>query len=402
MLRFAVHRPGYPVASPRSHRMPCGEIPGSVNVGIADKGAGATAKVGLSLARLPVHMPAGAATLTRKRRVNLLDSPLSLLFQAADQHSPAGCKNLPVQPRLLAHVLPRIIGGALGTTRHMANAQMFDTNHVESTRQISADLLAPVLMSIGLPDLKPGNREFGFGTAVAPAFRASKPTLQQAQAPLARHAQLGTVQQLARRQGRAHYYSAVYADDLTIARSRNRLGKRSKRHMPTACAIHGNPERLHSDGNCAGPAEPNPAAFGDEQLSRLPTHSAYMIRFNRNDTESFVTSGFPPCRPTVRSGEVVLHRLTKVAERLLLHRLAADSQPWVFVPRNCELLALLQISRRTRPPRTPPRVLLTGEIPHEPGVRAMLSQYCFVGSRRVQAIARHTKLYRVLLTFPGR
>jgi hypothetical protein len=29
-MGFAVHRPGNPVASPRSHRMPCGDVPGRV------------------------------------------------------------------------------------------------------------------------------------------------------------------------------------------------------------------------------------------------------------------------------------------------------------------------------------------------------------------------------------
>jgi hypothetical protein len=32
---FAVHRPGNPVASPRSHRMPCGDVPGRVHISMA-------------------------------------------------------------------------------------------------------------------------------------------------------------------------------------------------------------------------------------------------------------------------------------------------------------------------------------------------------------------------------
>ena len=34
-MGFAVHRPGNPVASPRSHRMPCGDVPGRVHISMA-------------------------------------------------------------------------------------------------------------------------------------------------------------------------------------------------------------------------------------------------------------------------------------------------------------------------------------------------------------------------------
>ena len=50
-MRFAVHGPSYPVASPRSHGMPRPDVPGRVHVGVG-AAVGAPKDV-LALARLP-------------------------------------------------------------------------------------------------------------------------------------------------------------------------------------------------------------------------------------------------------------------------------------------------------------------------------------------------------------
>ena len=66
-MRFAVHRPGIPVASPRFDRTPCGNVPGCVYVGVAGITAGGAAEEGLALAALPIHTPACRAPLARNR-----------------------------------------------------------------------------------------------------------------------------------------------------------------------------------------------------------------------------------------------------------------------------------------------------------------------------------------------
>ena len=62
-LRFAVHGPGLPVASPRSHGVPRRDVPGRVHVRVACVSAGGAPEDGLALARPRVHLPARRAAL---------------------------------------------------------------------------------------------------------------------------------------------------------------------------------------------------------------------------------------------------------------------------------------------------------------------------------------------------
>ena len=87
-MRFAVHGPGYPVASPRSHGVPRRDVPGRVHVSVASKTAGRAHEARLALARLRVRVPARRATLAREMRLDLLHSSWSLFLQAANQQSP--------------------------------------------------------------------------------------------------------------------------------------------------------------------------------------------------------------------------------------------------------------------------------------------------------------------------
>ena len=71
-LRFAVHRPGCPVASPRSHGVPRRDVDGRVDVRVAGETAGSAPEHGLALTRAPVHLPARRAPLARQRGSDLL------------------------------------------------------------------------------------------------------------------------------------------------------------------------------------------------------------------------------------------------------------------------------------------------------------------------------------------
>ena len=68
----------------------------------------------------------------------------------------------------------------------------------------------------------------------------------------------------------------------------------------------------------------------------------------------------------------------------------AFAEPVMPGPRLGELSALLQVARGGRPSRTPVRLLLHGQVPHEPGMRAVVSQRCFLGDIRCQAITGHS------------
>ena len=76
----------------------------------------------------------------------------------------------------------------------------------------------------------------------------------------------------------------------------------------------------------------------------------------------------------------------EVAQRLLLYHLGAGSQPRVLSPRLRELPTLLQVTRSARPARMPVRVLLDREVPHVPGVRAVVPQHRFLGGGGEQPV----------------
>ena len=145
MLRFAVRRPGYPVASPRSHGVSRRDVPCRVHVGVAGEIAGHAGEESLALAALRCDVPARRATLARERGIDLLYPAGSLVFQPSYQSAPSLPHDLAVQPGLLADVLARFFDSSACRTGHVLDAQVFDADHVEPTREIGADFLAPVL-----------------------------------------------------------------------------------------------------------------------------------------------------------------------------------------------------------------------------------------------------------------
>jgi hypothetical protein len=84
--------------------------------------------------------------------------------------------------------------------------------------------------------------------------------------------------------------------------------------------------------------------------------------------------------------EVISHGLGMVAECLLLNHLASRAQPSVFRTYLGKLPALLQVARRGLAAWTPVRSLLDRQVPHEPGMRAMVPQNRFLGGRREQTV----------------
>ena len=115
-----------------------------------------------------------------------------------------------------------------------------------------------------------------------------------------------------------------------------------------------------------------------------------MARLHGDDTEALIAAGFPPRRSAVRAGEEIRHGLREVPERLLLHHLAACPQPRELSAGLGQLARLRAESWRAAAPRTPPRLLLNGKVPHKPGLRAMVPQHYFLDGRRHQPITGHS------------
>jgi hypothetical protein len=113
-----------------------------------------------------------------------------------------------------------------------------------------------------------------------------------------------------------------------------------------------------------------------------------------NDPEPLVPAGLTPRRPPGRVAwvEERRHRLMEVPERLLLHRLRASGQPRICGARGGKLPALLQVARRTIASRVPVLVLLDGQVPHVPGVAAVVSHHCFLSESGEQPVSGHTNI----------
>jgi uncharacterized protein len=203
-LRFAVHRPGCPVASPRSRGVPRRDVPSCVHVGVDRQAAGAAPEPRLALSRFRVAVPAARAGLRRVRGIDLLYSPGRFLLQAAHQQAPARSQDLPVKPSLGVDLPTRVLLGTFGRPGHVPDLQVLDPDYVETTGDVRAGLLRPVLAPIGLADLQPGDRVLHLPAAARAAPRPGEPPLQPHHAFSLRCRQARHVQQFPGGQGRAH------------------------------------------------------------------------------------------------------------------------------------------------------------------------------------------------------
>jgi hypothetical protein len=293
-LRFAVHRPGNPVASPRSHGEPRRDVPSCVHVSVAGETAGRTYEARLALARLRIHVPARRAALTAERGTD-------------------------GQPQ------------SVTTVRSPASAGK-------------------------------------------PTFQVVKPlTLLRGQARC--------MQQLASRQGRRHHDAPVNAYGQIVTRRKNRTGNYGEGDMPAPGPVTRHSVRLHAGRYDTRPTKTHPSGLRYPNLSNLPAEPTHMPRLHGDDPESIVPASFPPCRPAMGTGEEIRHGLGEVPQRLLLHHLGACGQPGMLFPYGGELTALLKVTWRTRPAPAPVRMLLHSQVPHEPGMCAVVPQRAFLSGR---------------------
>jgi hypothetical protein len=112
------------------------------------------------------------------------------------------------------------------------------------------------------------------------------------------------------------------------------------------------------------------------------------MRFHRDLPEPLMHTGFAPSRAAVRPGEKIAHRLGEVPQRLLLHGPRPRRQPVMSGAGRGQLSALLVVTGRTAS-GLPVLLLLDGQVPHIPGVAAMLGQHHRLLSSRKQPVSGH-------------
>ena len=376
-------------ASPRSHGVPRRDVPGRVNVSVAGVVAGYAGEVGLALAALRCDVPARRAPLARVRGVDLLDPTGGLVLQAPGQQAPAGRGDLPVQPGLGPDVPTRCLGGPLGRARHAGDAQILNPDHVEPAREVRGDLLAPVLPRVRLTGSQAADGCLDADAPAAAAPGAGQPALKQDQPPLSLRAQPGHRQQFTRRQRSADGHTPVDAHGLPVAGPGDGLWDGSKRDVPATGTVQRDTVGL-AVRNGAGPAEPHPAGLGHPDDARVAGQPPHMRGLHRDDTKALIPASLAPRRPAVCPAEEVRHGPREIPQCLLLNHLAAHTQPGMLPARGGQLPALLQVAGSVLPAGPPKLMLLDREIPHEPGMPAMLPQHRLLGRRRKQTVPGHT------------
>ena len=392
-MRFAVHRPGNPVASPRSHGVPRRDVPSRVYVSIAGITAGGALEDGLALARIPVHLSARRALLARVRGDDLLHSAGSFLLQATDKQAPSRPHNASIKTGLLADVAARFLPCASSGSGHVPDLEVFYPDQVKPARNVCTGLFGPVLASIGVAGAQPGDRMFHPCTALRLAPCAGQLPPQPSQPLSLRAGEADRVQQLSSRQGRRHRHTSVDAHRLPVTGSWDRAWNERKADMPSPGMIQGYPVRLRAGRHAARPAKPHPPCLRDADLAHISrqTPCIPMLAAPAHDSESLIPIGLAPRRPPSRILQVEEESqgVGEIPQRLLLHRLTACGQPVMFGPGLSELPTLLQIARGALAARPPVRMLLNSEVPHVASMGAVIPQYRFLGGRGQQAIPGH-------------
>jgi hypothetical protein len=390
-LRFAVHGPGNPVASPRIHGVPRRDILCRVHVGVAGISASSALEDGLALARLPVHLPTCRAALAGESGFDFLYTTGSLLVQSPDEQAPSGLQDDPIKPGFLADIPTGSRPGTSGGSGHVPDLEVFDLDHVESVSDISTDLFSPVLAAVSLPCLQSSDREPYPRAAFRMVTRASKLLFEvQKSFPLPCR-QPWNMKQFTRRQSRANGHTAIDPNNCSVARCRDHVRRGRECDMPSPCAVQRHTVRLRSGWDGARPAEPHPTHLRYPDFADLSAEPADVPMLESDNSEPLVPArlapGWSPCRVIrVKEGG---HDLRKIPQRLLLHHMGACGQPRVLGAGSRELPTLLQVTRCSASTCVPMGMLLNCKIPHEPSVGAMAPKGCLLAGRRDQAIPRH-------------
>lgn len=267
--------------------------------------------------------------------------------------------------------------------------QILNSYQIKSTSQICAGLLDPVSTRVGLPGFKFPKGQLQPVSAVRATPGSSQLPLKAAHPAPTCGAGLGCDEKLPGRQGCADCDSAVDSYRFSCPWRADRRRGRSEGDVPSSCPIQANPVRLRN-WNSTGPAKTHPADFRDPHFTDLAAEPAHVPRFYRDDSKAFIPPGFPPGRATVLASEKVRHRLRKIPQRLLLHRLATCSQPFELCACLSKLPCLLQITWRPAAPGLPPGLLLHGEVPYISCVCTVISQHRILRCRGRQPVTRHS------------
>lgn len=291
-------------------------------------------------------VPADRTGLRGVRGFDLFHPTWSLVFQARDEQAPPIAENGAVQSGLLRDAATGVVSGSSRRAGHRTDSEVLYPNHIELAGEPGAGVLCPVLPAIDLPRREPRDRSLHPCPAVGATTAAGQLLLQPPQPLGFLWTKARAVEQLTGRESRRHRHASVYTNHLAGTWRWHRRRSAGERDVPSPGL----------DGN-------------------LP--------------EPLVPPGLTPRRTAVRPTEEVPHRLSEVAQRLLLHGLTARTKPRELGTSLGQLATLLAVARCGLSARLPARVLLHCEVPHVAGVSAMLQQYDLLVRGGTKPISRH-------------
>jgi hypothetical protein len=378
VLRFTVHQPSQHRASPRSHDTPCRDVPRRIHISITGIRAGHATEESLALATLRPDMPTHRTTLTRERRTDSFHPPRGLVLQASGERRPRGIEDRPVQARLLRHVASGLLDGAPRRADHIRHPQILDPDQVVPSGGDHGGLLHEVPAPIRCARMQSRQPSLRSPTSVG---AASAPRQCACRFPDT-HRWRGLIGG-AIGQGQRDDDTTIDTRHAAVARPLQRCGNHRESDVPTTRRIQRHPVGLPVRQVPAAP-QPHPANLRHRDPRPTPIEPLHPQSSRANDTETLMPSPFTPVRSPMGTAPPVRHRLGKIPQRLLLHRLRTRPQPLVGGPSLGQLLALHHIVRQ-RLTMMPVSELFHRQVPHEPGVRAMLREQHFLLLGRIQA-----------------
>ncbi len=401
-LRFTVRRPPIGEVSPCCHHPSGGDVACSVDVGVAAAGiADFALEDRLALAVPGCDVPACGATLRRVHRGHSFETTKRFVLQTFNQHSPCTSADLAVESTLMGYSTARSFEGSARGSRHGSYVERLNPDHLETPREVSGGLLDPILSPVGFASSHLCNRAFGSRATFRATLAACEMLLQLLQPFRLTRGGLRRVQEFAGGQCGRDDDAAVNADHTAVFRAGDRVGDMGERDMPAARTITGDPVRLDTAWHWTRKTEPNPTNLRYPDSAKIPAQFLDMARPNCNLPKSFVHTGLTPRRTPVRTAEEILHRLCKIPQRLLLHRLTSSSKPFKLSSRLCQLRRLHVIAGRLSAP-LPMLLLLDRQVPHIPCIPAVSQQNPLLFRGGHQPEPRHDCTIAVATDIPAR
>ena len=374
-MRFTVRGPATAEVSPCCHRPSGGDVACSVHVGVGGpRVAGFAFKNRLALAVPGSDVPARRTSLPRVRSRDLLDPTKSLVLQTRGQQTPATAVDGPVQTAFLTNAYTALLHRSACRAGHSAHVKCFDADLIEAPRNVRGCLFGPVPPTVGLTRSQLRDRALCASSPVGAALCAGQALLQHLQPLRLARGETRGVQQFTGRQCRRHHNTTVDTHHAAITRAGDGIRDVGERDMPAASPISSDPVRLHTAGNRPRQPEAHPAHLRHPHPAAPAVHTLDVTRFHRDLPKPLVHTGFAPGRAAVGSAEKVARRLSEIPQCLLLHSLRARRQPVVLGAGRGQLSALLDIAGGAVT-GSPVLLLLDGQVPHIPGMAAMLSQH---------------------------